>query len=230
MSADTESADAATAPAMNIQWTLYGLLMSFGVPLRRGHIHSDGDGDGAGHVARGYDARRGVRPPGFELRSCRRGRRVLVRLARSSPGRVEPAGTDRQVVTSPSGTTWIAASRTSSRKRFSVDPFSRISHRDLALWPKITCVIPSRWANAIRPSAGRRARTRTTVAPSSSARVMFRCRASRSPLLISPEPPAASRRKPRTSGHQSVRRSVPRSGAPAARPHWNSCRPSPAQE
>ena len=33
---------------------------------------------------------------------------------------------------SPSGTTWIAASRTSSRNRFSVEPFSRISQRDRA--------------------------------------------------------------------------------------------------
>jgi len=32
---------------------------------------------------------------------------------------------------SPSGTTWIAASRTSSRKRFSVDPRARISQRVL---------------------------------------------------------------------------------------------------
>ena len=33
---------------------------------------------------------------------------------------------------SPSGTTWTAASRTSSRNRFNVDPLSRISHRERA--------------------------------------------------------------------------------------------------
>ena len=35
----------------------------------------------------------------------------------------------RYCADSPSGTTWIVASRTSSRKRFNVDPFIRISHR-----------------------------------------------------------------------------------------------------
>ena len=47
------------------------------------------------------------------------------------------------------------------------------SHRDRALCPKMTCVTPSRWANAISPSAGRSALTRTTVAPRLSASRMF---------------------------------------------------------
>ena len=49
--------------------------------------------------------------------------------------------------------------------------------RERALWPKMTWVTPSRCANAISPSAGRSAFTRTTVAPRLSARRMFCCSA-----------------------------------------------------
>ena len=52
--------------------------------------------------------------------------------------------------------------------------------RDRADWPKITCVMPSRLANAMRPSAGRSALTRTTVAPRRSASATLR-RALRDP-------------------------------------------------
>jgi hypothetical protein len=91
-----------------------------------------------------------------------------------------------QVLTadSPNGTTCTAASRTSSRNRFRVDPFTRISNRDRAVCPNTACVIPSRFANATRPSAGLSAFTRTIVAPSCSAKAMFRRSASRFPGLI----------------------------------------------
>jgi hypothetical protein len=45
---------------------------------------------------------------------------------------------------SPSGTTCTAASGTAPRKRSSVDPRQMSSQRVRALWPKITCVTPSR--------------------------------------------------------------------------------------
>ena len=68
------------------------------------------------------------------------------------------------------GTTWTAASGTSRRNRLMTEPYQRISQRDRRLRPKMTCVMPSRRANAIRPSAAFAAFTRTTVAPSRSAR------------------------------------------------------------
>ena len=85
--------------------------------------------------------------------------------------------------------------------------------RDRALWPKMTCVTPSRCAKAIRPSAGRSALTRTTVAPRLSASRMFCCSASASVRLDAARlSRAASRRRRRTTSTRAGRRCARRSG------------------
>ena len=123
-----------------------------------------------GHCCLGERARRHRRPAWRPLRpdpaGAVRAREVLSARVSSSRHRAGRPAPPRR--------------RTSSRKRFSVEPFSRISHRVRAVCPKTTCVMPSRLANAISPSPGRSAFTRTTVAPSSSASAMLRCSASRS--------------------------------------------------
>ena len=117
---------------------------------------------------------------------------------------------------SPSGTTCTTAPRTSSRNRFRVDPFRRISHRERADWPNTTCVMPSRFAKAMRPSGARSAFTRTMVAPSDSASARLRASASHAWCAIAPALRAASRRRPRTRWRRAGRRSGPRPGSRAA--------------
>src|SRR5204863_10224000 len=119
----------------------------------------------------------------LEVGGPRARRRETLECARSlTPG--ERHHGDEGGDDSHSGTTCTAASFTSSRNLFSVDPFMRISIRVRELWPKMTCVMPSRWANAIKRSAGRSAVARTTGAPRLSASAMFFVSCWRSASLI----------------------------------------------
>ena len=134
-------------------------------------------------------------------RDADRGRRLrLIPLyARPRASQIGPA-----VGGLESGTTCTAASCTSSRNLFEVEPFIRISTRPRELWPKMTCVMPSRWANATRPPPADRRYAHHRRAEALGERDVLRAAARDRSGLIRPGCSPAFRRRPRTSARRAV--------------------------
>ena len=76
------------------------------------------------------------------------------------------ASSSAPIVSPPTGTICTVALRTSRRKRSTIEPCSSRSQRDRADWPKMTWVMPSRFANSTSASATREPFSLTTFAPS----------------------------------------------------------------